>query len=144
MDGKISSSDHDTGLWLGFHGDDLDATIDLGESRLIRRIELRCLQSNDLGIYIPSRLEVDVSDDGKTFTPISSIELKPVKAIKGNRIHTFSAGDRLGRHRFVRIRANNVAKIPSGNRAAGQKAWLFVDEIVINPIQGKTESLQDR
>jgi hypothetical protein len=27
----------------------------------------------------------------------------------------------------------NIGTIPAGHRAAGQKAWLFTDEVLINP-----------
>ncbi|HMU70469.1 MAG TPA: hypothetical protein PKC38_10680, partial [Chitinophagales bacterium] len=33
--------------------------------------------------------------------------------------------------RYVRIIANNIGTIPQGNPGAGNKAWLFVDEVHI-------------
>ena len=35
--------------------------------------------------------------------------------------------------RYLRVRAANVGTLPAGHRAAGQPAWLFVDEILVNP-----------
>jgi hypothetical protein len=35
--------------------------------------------------------------------------------------------------RYVRVHAENVGKIPGWHRAAGRRAWLFVDEILVNP-----------
>ncbi len=40
----------------------------------------------------------------------------------------------LGRRaRYIEVRAVNKGSIPSWHAAGGQKAWLFVDEIAINP-----------
>jgi hexosaminidase len=35
--------------------------------------------------------------------------------------------------RYIQVRASNLGRLPDGHPAAGQKAWLFVDEIMINP-----------
>ena len=77
MDGKISDPDNTSGLWLGFHGGDLEAVIDLGESKGIERVGARFLQSSSVGIYLPRTVVVDVSDDGETFGRAVSIEEKP-------------------------------------------------------------------
>ncbi|MBK6783698.1 MAG: hypothetical protein IPG79_07995 [Saprospiraceae bacterium] len=34
--------------------------------------------------------------------------------------------------RFIKIRVNNFGMIPSGAQGAGHKAWLFVDEVVVD------------
>jgi hypothetical protein len=34
---------------------------------------------------------------------------------------------------YVRLRAWNIGRIPVGHPAAGAKAWLFVDEVLVNP-----------
>jgi hexosaminidase len=34
--------------------------------------------------------------------------------------------------RYVKVVVKNWGKIPDGNAGAGNKAWLFVDEIEIN------------
>ena len=37
------------------------------------------------------------------------------------------------RARYVGVRAANVGQIPDWHRAKGTKAWLFVDEVLVNP-----------
>ena len=37
------------------------------------------------------------------------------------------------RARYVEVRAANLGKIPPWHTAAGQKAWLFVDEVMVDP-----------
>ena len=35
--------------------------------------------------------------------------------------------------RYIKVVAKNWGEIPAGNPGAGMKAWLFVDEIEIQP-----------
>jgi hypothetical protein len=35
--------------------------------------------------------------------------------------------------RYVRLRARNLGQIPAGHPSAGAKAWLFMDEVLVNP-----------
>jgi len=57
---------------------------------------------------------------------VSSSEASPL-------VHMFSTPELKSSARFVRVRARNVGRIPPGNPAAGSKAWLFVDELLVNP-----------
>jgi len=138
-DGKISQPDHTSGLWLGFHGDDLEAVIDLGQARPIGRIGVRLLQSSRVGIQLPRRVVVEVSDHGKTFRPAGSVRLEDGLRGQDKRVHTVTI-ETSGAGRYVRVNAENVATIPPCQHAAGLKAWLFVDEIMINPVPAKSGS----
>jgi hypothetical protein len=40
------------------------------------------------------------------------------------------------RARYLEVGASNIRIIPAGRPAAGQKAWLFVDEVIVNPRSG--------
>jgi hexosaminidase len=132
-DGRISSPDHTSGLWLGFHGDDLEAVIDLGISQPIRRLAGRFLQSIAVGIYLPRKVVFEVSADGKTFTEVAANVLKDVEKGQGTKIHLVTTPALKATGRFVRVRAENVKIIPASHPARGKKAWLFVDELLVNP-----------
>ncbi|MDB6038126.1 MAG: hypothetical protein JWM99_1967 [Verrucomicrobiales bacterium] len=131
-DGQLGSLDFLDGIWQGYHGVDLDATIDLGKPQSISTISVCFLQNVPLGIYIPKSVEVTVSNDGQNFESLSSVggsipQTDPDPFIK--RIETDGANKTA---RFVRVHAQNLGVIPAG-RARGEKAWLFADEIVVNP-----------
>ena len=132
-DGRVSGPDHTSGLWLGFHGDNLEAVIDLGDSRPIRQLAARFLQSISVGVYLPRKVVFEVSADGKTFAQVASVSLKEVEKGRGKKVHTVTAPAMKATGRFVRVRAANVKIIPKSQPAGGKKAWLFVDEILINP-----------
>jgi hexosaminidase len=133
VDGRISEPDHTSGLWLGYHGDDLEAVIDLGRAEPIAQVGVRFLQSSGVGIYLPNRVLVEVSSDGKSFGSAEVIEPGAGLRTQDNRVHTVYTEKLHAPARYVRVRAENFGTIPAGHRAAGLKAWLFVDEILIDP-----------
>lgn len=112
--------------WLGFWGDTLDATIDLGNDTLLKSIIFRFLMDHSSWIYGPQSVFVYCSSDGKTFKEVPEFE------IEGNSYGTYWYLTSAIRCRYVRVVATSLQKIPSGNPGEGNPAWLFVSEIRVN------------
>ena len=72
LEGSSSLSD---GNWQGFEQNDLDATIDLGRVMPVTQITSHYLQNTHSWIFFPSRVEYQVSDDGKTFRPVGGWDI---------------------------------------------------------------------
>ncbi len=51
----------------------------------------------------------------------------------GPSLHRLTAAGLDVQGRYVRVVARNIGTIPAGHRSAGVKAWLFVDEVLVNP-----------
>jgi hypothetical protein len=133
VDGLLGTVDHNAN-WLGFHGNDLEATIDLKVAVPVRGIAVRCLQARDLGIFVAQDVDLAISADGTTFRRIATAASVTATAVEGPTIETIRAvADTDAPARFIRVRVRNRGQIPAPHGAAGQPAWLFVDEIVVNP-----------
>jgi len=130
-DGAVSGPRHTSGLWLGFHGDDLEAVVDLGTSQSIVRLAARFLQSSAAGIHLPRKVVFEASPDSETFARLASISPKDAARSQDNKGHMIVTPALKAVGRFIRIRAENVKIIPKSQPAAGRKAWLFIDEIMI-------------
>jgi hypothetical protein len=130
LDGDLASTDHSDGYWLGFEGTDLEAVIDLGEAKEVRRVSLDCLRSQGSWIFLPTGIEVSISTDGETWEHRRRvpIELERNAPLVKRRIEVEIAP---ARARYVRVRATNLGRCPSWHIGDGGKAWLFVDEIVV-------------
>ncbi len=57
--------------WLGWIGDDMDATIGFGKTEIFTQVKMHTLDQNNSWIYLPKYVEVLVSKDGKKFTSVS-------------------------------------------------------------------------
>ncbi len=119
--------------WLGFEGEDLIATIDLGESMSIHELGLSSCQVTASGVFLPSTVEFLVSSDGKAFQSVAMFEQKIPKKESTEHI-TFLTEIEPIKGRYVRVHAKNLGTIPDWHPAKGRKAWLFVDELLVNPV----------
>ncbi len=118
--------------WLGFEGEDLIATIDLGKTISIRELGLSSCQITSAGVFLPPTVEFLVSLDGKTFKSIATIA-NEVPEKKATATFTLTTRTKGIKARHLRVHAKNLGTIPDWHQAKGRKAWLFVDEILVNP-----------
>jgi hypothetical protein len=117
--------------WQGYWGADLTATIDLGRTISLAAVRSDYLQHVGSGIYLPRRVEYAVSDDGLRFRTVAALANEVPIGRVGPLVQPFEAKLNSVAGRYVRVLAENVRAIPAGLPAAGEKAWLFVDEIAI-------------
>jgi len=117
--------------WQGFLGVDLSATIDLGDEREIRRISTGFLQDYGSCIFLPASVEYLLSPDGLVFRSLGRITTNAPVDRRGAFVHEFEKRIRHGKARYVKIVAKNMGVNPPGHPGAGEKAFIFADEVVI-------------
>lgn len=128
VDGIQSDGRHFGKGWLGFSGTDLVATIDLMEEGPLNTLGINVLERQGSWIYYPSEVVFEGSLDGKNYFKMVSADLEIIKKLKGKLILPVIASRIV---RYVRVTAKNAGIIPDGQPGAGNKAWLFVEEIVV-------------
>lgn len=113
--------------WLGFWGDDLEITIDFQEEIDIDMVSLRFYNANGQWIYAPQQVSVKTKPiNGKS---VSCMRVIPI--VEGESLVKISLPfDRI-KTTGLTISIPNYGIIPDGNQGAGNKAWTFIDEIVI-------------
>lgn len=117
--------------FLGFNGDDCESVIDFGQSTAIKEVIVNSLSQTESWIHSPKSCELFASDDGVQFKKIeeaSSLDEKPYQNKKTRIVinnPNFST-------RYLKVFIRNSGVIPEGFPGAGNKSWLFVDEIEVN------------
>ncbi len=115
---------HD-GQWLGWLGDDVTLTLDLGETTEVSEVRIGTMDAQSSGIYFPERLTVALSADGKNYREVAAQE-EPC-SIKGKpSLKDFVLKFDPQSTRYLQIQLKNV-KTPQ----KGGDAWLFIDEILV-------------
>ena len=132
-DGILGSGHFDDGRWQGFEGVDLLAVVDLGEPVEVEAVACRFLQSTAAWIWLPRVMEVNLSDDGRSFRPFATAGHRVEARASGARVEELTAAAPADRARFVRVRARSLGTCPQWHPGAGSPAWLFADEIRVNP-----------
>lgn len=134
MDGKKGVAGDYYNDWLGFNGDDMEATIELTKPLDINVIKVGiCHEPNDWVMW-PKSVWVSFSEDGTDFTEWKLAELpvfdRPDKMAGHGRIEA-RARVQAKKVRFVRVKVENQGVLPDWHPYAGQKAWIMVDEVKI-------------
>ncbi len=132
-DGILGQMDHQDPAWLGFHADDLLATIDLGAPIEVKELRASFLQNVRLGIFLPRKVEFLAGDNSKSLTLLQTINPSADEKQPGPFRELLVAKNLNVRARYVQVRAANMNKIPAWHSSAGRRAWLFADEILVNP-----------
>ncbi|HKG47125.1 MAG TPA: GH92 family glycosyl hydrolase [Pyrinomonadaceae bacterium] len=131
IDGIRGTTNWSGGGWQGYWGKDFVAVLDLGKVEDVSRVGAGFLQDIGSWIWMPTRVEFELSMDGRTFGPAILIANDVSDRQEGVVTRDFVRSIPPKKARYVRIRAVNFGKIPSWHPGSGGDAWIFVDEIVI-------------
>ncbi len=112
--------------WLGFSGDNLEATIDLGFVQAIHSVGINFLNYHWQKMWPPTRLLIYAGDDTTAYKLIYEQKDFSINGI--NKVQATIAGCNA---RFVKVIGENAGIIPAGEYGAGGKALLLADEILI-------------
>ncbi len=132
LDGCRGTKDFRDGLWQGYHKEDMDAIIWLGDKVPVKKVSVGFLQNVPSWIFFPEFVQLSISENGKDFTPLSQLskmdqpndDITRIQDYVFENLEPFEA-------RYLRIRAKNIGYCPEWHDGAGGEAWLFIDEIII-------------
>ena len=131
VNGIRGTENYRDGRWQGYRVVDLDGIIKLGWPKTISSISTSYLQDTGAGIFMPLEVEYAVSNDGKSFRVLGTLDtgITPTEPgpIIGNATLEFDPV----RVRYIRVRAKNVGTCPDGHPVAEKDAYLFIDEIIV-------------
>lgn len=130
-DGERGTTDYRDGTWQGFEGEDLDITFELKQLIQIGKITMGFLESTGNWIYLPVRLEVYVSRDGKSFEKARELTREEIQEFPEDQIKNASVTLDGVQARYVRILAKNINNSADLNPIAAGKEWIFCDEVII-------------
>lgn len=132
MDGKEGTPSDYTNDWLGFNGDDMEATIELSESLSFNKVSIGVCHEPNEWVMWPKAAFVSFSKDGESFTDWQYAEL-PVydgqDKMDGKGRVEARARVKAENVRYIRIKLENRGVLPEWHPYAGEKAWIMVDEV---------------
>ncbi|HEX7177212.1 MAG TPA: hypothetical protein VF240_18290, partial [Pyrinomonadaceae bacterium] len=82
-------------------------------------------------IWMPTRVEFDLSLDGASYERAASVEPDVPVRDESVMVKDFVREFARRRARYLRVRAYNYGVIPAWHPGAGDSAWVFVDEIIV-------------
>jgi hypothetical protein len=131
VDGIRGTTNFASGEWQGIQGKPYEAVVDLQRIIDINEVGAEFLQVAGPWIWMPDRVEFEISTDGNKFSKIAEIKPNFPQREMTPTVREFTQKIAPTRARYVRIRAHNFGKIPQWHPGAGGDPWIFIDEIVI-------------
>jgi hexosaminidase len=130
----VSGSDSRFGdkEWLGFWGEDIEIMIDLGEEMEIHSIKTRFYNGNGQWIYAPREISFEFTlSDGSKVLDKRDLQYNTSQIIELN--YDFETSKNMNiKVKKVTLKIPNYGVISEGEQGAGNKAWTFIDEIIVN------------
>jgi predicted alpha-1,2-mannosidase len=131
IDGIRGTANWSGGGWQGYQGQDVVAVVDLGKTQSVSKLGAGFLQDIGSWIWMPRRVDFEVSLDGRDFrlagSVINEVPEKQYAVVIKDFVKEIQPQDA----RYVRIRAYNYGKIPSWHAGHNGDAWIFADEILV-------------
>jgi hypothetical protein len=134
IDGLRGGNDFRTGDWQGYYGQDIRAEISFDSAKVIDKIGVSCIRDQKSWIFLPAKLEFEVSVDGVNFQKLEKIIIKKAtendenpKCIEYSR--TLKEPLKLKKIRYF---IQNPGFCPDWHLGKGNKTWLFLDELYFN------------
>jgi uncharacterized membrane protein len=131
LDRNLGSIGFDDGSWLGFEENGTTMTMDLGKPIPLQKVSIYALEAIDQWIFLPKKLEVFVSDDGQNFRSLKTKILPEPKVASATKPNVLTVGFDVQKARYVRIKIDNIGKCPTWHPGSGKKAWMFLNEVII-------------
>ena len=137
-----TSTNFQTGQWIGFNGTDLDVLIDLGSVQTISSVSLGTLVGKPDWIFDITDLEVSACDFSEK-ADLASLKAKQkftTVAKEAYPVDAQTAPDGIRQHklsfpetstRYLRVKAGCLKSIPDWHTGRNLPAFIFVDEIEV-------------
>ncbi len=119
-----SKNFHD-GRWLAWLEDDAEIIVDLEKSIEISSVAVGAMENQPSGIYYPKKIEVSVSENGKSFTKVGELD-RDFQNNGYTGLEDFKIEFNTQKARFIKINVSNLAHPPTGG-----SAFMFLDEIIV-------------
>ena len=131
VDGYRGGPVYSNGAWIGFLNEPLDVTIDMQGAKPYSAVTVESLVEKGEWVFPPSSVAVYLSDDGSEFTEAALMSVPQETAGSPDGVKPFKVLFPETSARYLRVVARTVDPIPAWHGAAGQKAHMFVDEIIV-------------
>jgi len=133
VDGLTASLDHTDGYWQAYLGSDVDLDILLPQPVRVERIVISFLVVDESRIVAPRKVSVEVSSDGRKFSPVLDQTARtPQEEGAAHREEFVFRPEHSTSTAVVRVRAEVDHTCPPGHPYEGMQTLLFIDEIVVD------------
>jgi hypothetical protein len=133
FDGKVGDTERVSGNWLGYVENDFQSYLFFKKPVKAGNVTFSMLRSLGSSIFPPTRIEVWGGANEKSLKLLKVITPEmPAKDLPGAENLVYEASFEPRELSCIKLVAKPLSKLPAWHGGKGQKAWLFVDELIVN------------
>ncbi|KAA0988898.1 chitobiase/beta-hexosaminidase C-terminal domain-containing protein [Dyadobacter aurulentus] len=133
FDGKVGDTERAGGTWLGYRQNDFQSYLFLKKPVIAGRVTISMLRALGSYIFPPTRIEVWGGTSGKSLKLLKVITPEiPAKDIAGTENLFYEAAFEPQQLSCIKVLAKPLSKIPGWHTGKGEKAWVFVNEVIVS------------
>lgn len=125
VNGVQGSASYADGQWVGYEGTNMELVIDLGQVTQVSKLSFNTLNDTPSWIHHADKIEISQSGDGRMYNLSLEKNIPLSKEVIVSTVIPLNITTRYLKLTFF------PKTIPSSFQGAGAKAWLFVDEVVV-------------
>jgi hypothetical protein len=131
-DGQTGNFDISSGKWLGFRFNNMELLLMFKQPVKMKAVTLNTMRHTRRYIFPPASIEIWGGQEPGKLQLLKKI--KPAQPGKDTKdaLQNITCDFPEQEVNYIRIVAVPVAKLPQWHEGKGQKAWVFVDEILLN------------
>ncbi|QPH39189.1 FN3 associated domain-containing protein [Pedobacter endophyticus] len=131
-DGQLGDFETNSGKWLGFKDNNMEALLVFKKPVLIQSVALNVMRHVPTYIFPPVEVEVWGGSQQNKLRLLGKV--KPAATKKGAERELIKVETKFKPQNisFLKIVAKNLKKLPDWHPGKGEPAWIFVDEVFLN------------
>jgi hypothetical protein len=121
-----------SGSWLGYKDSPFEIMMEFDEATNIENLAFSLLSAEGSYIFPPAKVEIWTADASGTFQLVSSeVPVMPTE-VRSSELFLKEYAIQKNQVRKIKARLSPINPLPKWHPGAGQRGWVFVDEILIN------------
>jgi uncharacterized membrane protein len=118
--------------FIGYEGEHVTTIIEFDKVVDISRVNIHCIENNNAWIFLPKSIQVWTSVDGKNYQLGAQAAYAMNSSMNPEKTHLLSLAFKQDiAARYLKIRLESPLKNPKWHPGAGQKCWIFMDEVLV-------------
>lgn len=118
--------------WIGWEGEDVTLTIDLGSEKEISSIGGDFLHQLGAWILLPKSVKYSTSTDGRNYTDFGTVTIPETRDVRVLFENVEASAATPVKARYIKMDIEGTKECPQWHYGVGNPCWFFLDEITVN------------
>lgn len=132
FDGQLGDFETNSGKWLGFKNNNMEALLVFKKPVALQSVDLNIMRLIPTYIFPPTEVEVWGGTQKNQLRLLGKVKPQTTKKDAERALIKVGVNFKPQQVSYLKIVAKNLKKLPDWHPGKGEPAWIFVDEVFLN------------